>query len=156
MGIVLEARGRVDRPRTQVEDTVVEFRVLPDDHQWRRLPLSPSLRLRNHSPTGFAWGYAGSGPAQLALALLLEATDRRFAVENYQAFKFDVLTRLAWDETRWFVRVDLERWLASYLTRDARGLYYRTSTRPEGVDVVQPYDVRGPWTTPFVDVEVAT
>ena len=30
-----------------------------------------SLRVRNHSPDGFSWGDGGSGPAQLALALLL-------------------------------------------------------------------------------------
>ena len=28
-----------------------------------------SLAVRNHSPTGPAWGYDGSGPAQLALAI---------------------------------------------------------------------------------------
>lgn len=37
--------------------------------------LSParSRTVMNHSPDGFAWGYLGSGPSQLALALLLEA-----------------------------------------------------------------------------------
>jgi len=32
-------------------------------------PLSPgpSQAVYNHSPTGFSWGYEGSGPAQLAL-----------------------------------------------------------------------------------------
>ena len=29
-------------------------------------PLDPRLDLRRHSPDGFEWGYAGSGPAQLA------------------------------------------------------------------------------------------
>lgn len=29
------------------------------------LELAPSLRLRRHSPTGFEWGYLGSGPASL-------------------------------------------------------------------------------------------
>lgn len=29
--------------------------------------------LRNHSPTGAEWGYGGSGPAQLALAILSDA-----------------------------------------------------------------------------------
>lgn len=35
--------------------------------------LSPdkSQKVWNHSPDGFNWGYGGSGPAQLALALLL-------------------------------------------------------------------------------------
>ena len=30
-----------------------------------RKPLNPRQELRNHSPTGFEWGYGGSGPAQL-------------------------------------------------------------------------------------------
>ena len=36
--------------------------------------LTPDLSLkhRNHSPSGFEWGYSGSGPAQLALAILLD------------------------------------------------------------------------------------
>ena len=34
-----------------------------------------SQQLRNHSPNGFEWGYGGSGPSQLALALLLEELD---------------------------------------------------------------------------------
>ncbi len=37
------------------------------------LPIEPSLRAANHSPTGFEWGYRGSGPHQLALAILLDA-----------------------------------------------------------------------------------
>lgn len=32
-------------------------------------PLRHRLDLANHSPDGLSWGYAGSGPAQLALAL---------------------------------------------------------------------------------------
>jgi hypothetical protein len=35
-----------------------------------RLPLR--LDLYNHSPDGFEWGYGGSGPAQLALAILAD------------------------------------------------------------------------------------
>jgi len=33
-------------------------------------PLPPRNDLANHSPDGFEWGYAGSGPSQLALAIL--------------------------------------------------------------------------------------
>lgn len=51
-------------------------------------PLPLRLDLRNHSPTGFAWGYAGSGPAQLALALLADALgDDELALQHYQEFK---------------------------------------------------------------------
>jgi len=53
-----------------------------------------SLKIRNHSPTGFAWGYGGSGPAQLALALLMVLEGVEFAEENYQDFKWEVISRL--------------------------------------------------------------
>lgn len=47
-----------------------------------------SQRLLNHSPDGFNWGYGGSGPAQLALALLLDATgDPGTALTQHQNFK---------------------------------------------------------------------
>lgn len=55
------------------------------------IPLLPaaSQQLYNHSPNGFNWGYLGSGPAQLALALLLDATgDERLSLRHYQDFKF--------------------------------------------------------------------
>ena len=35
-------------------------------------PLAARRKLRKHSPDGFEWGYAGSGPTQLALALLAD------------------------------------------------------------------------------------
>lgn len=43
--------------------------------------LDPRHDLFNHSPTGFSWGYSGSGPSQLALAILanhLEDKERIF------------------------------------------------------------------------------
>jgi len=65
--------------------------------QARRAPRRLRLRLglANHSPTGFEWGYAGSGPAQLALALLADALgDDARALRLHQEFKFRVVTRL--------------------------------------------------------------
>ena len=53
----------------------------------RRHPLRPRLDLRNHSPTGFAWGYNGSGPAQLALAILADCYVDKTALRYYQQFK---------------------------------------------------------------------
>ena len=51
-------------------------------------PLDPRHDLRNHSPAGFQWGYGGSGPAQLALALLADLTgDDEYAQANYITFK---------------------------------------------------------------------
>lgn len=58
------------------------------------LDPGPSQALYNHSPDGFAWGYGGSGPAQLALALLLRLTTKAFALEHYQDFKSQVIAAL--------------------------------------------------------------
>jgi hypothetical protein len=63
--------------------------------------LNPRLDLRNHSPDGFEWGYFGSGPAQLALALLCDATgDDAIAQKLYQTFKAEVIAPLKADEWR--------------------------------------------------------
>lgn len=64
------------------------------------LPLR--LDLANHSPDGFAWGYSGSGPAQLALALLADYYAHAGVIDStlghYQAFKAEVIAPLAQDE----------------------------------------------------------
>jgi hypothetical protein len=58
-------------------------------------PLNPRLDLYNHSPTGFEWGYCGSGPAQLALAILADhLADDRQALDVYQRFKWAVIAEL--------------------------------------------------------------
>ena len=66
-------------------------------------PLNPRLDLYNHSPTGLEWGYAGSGPAQLALAILADHLgDDREALNLYQCFKWAVITELPRDK-RWIL-----------------------------------------------------
>ena len=59
--------------------------------------LKMRLDIVNHSPTGPEWGYDGSGPAQLALAILMDffGDDKRQMVEEvYQSFKRDVIAKL--------------------------------------------------------------
>lgn len=51
-------------------------------------PLPPRNDLRNHSPDGFSWGYSGSGPAQLSLAMLMQVLRDWSRVQPiYQTFK---------------------------------------------------------------------
>ena len=58
-------------------------------------PLDPRLDLRSHSPAEFEWGYGGSGPAQLALAILADhLADDRQALDLYQRFKWTVIAEL--------------------------------------------------------------
>lgn len=76
----------------------------------RRLDPQRSQRLRNHSPDGFNWGYAGSGPAQLALAILLRAKVRTpYAIRLYQQFKFDIIARLPQQDFQ--IEVDVPAWI---------------------------------------------
>lgn len=73
-------------------------------------PLNPRLDLDNHSPTGLEWGYAGSGPAQLALALIADATgDDQRALKRHQRFKWEYVAKLPqndpWEITEEAVRL---------------------------------------------------
>lgn len=69
-------------------------RVTIIDEDGGKEPLDPRLDLRNHSPD-FEWGFAGSGPAQLSLALLAHALcDDELALRQYQDLKFRVVARL--------------------------------------------------------------
>lgn len=71
----------------------------------RRRKLDPRFDLRRHSPDGFEWGYGGSGPAQLALALAADVLgDDEAALDIYQRLKFRVVGRLSADE--WTLTAD--------------------------------------------------
>lgn len=75
--------------------------------------LDPRLDLRNHSPSGLNWAYGGSGPAQLALALLADVLDDdERALALYQDFKWSVVLHLdnaGWTLTDAEVRAVVER-----------------------------------------------
>lgn len=65
----------------------------------RSYQLKPRYDLRNHSPDGFRWGYGGSGPAQLAIALCADAIgDDQIASAVYQDFKAAVIAKLDGDK----------------------------------------------------------
>ena len=58
---------------------------------------APSLALRNHSPSGHAWGYMGSGPSQTALSLLLAIdVPAELALTLYHELKSALVAGLPW------------------------------------------------------------
>ena len=58
-------------------------------------PLRFRRDLRCHSPAEFEWGYGGSGPAQLALAILADHLENdEEALNLYQRFKWQVIAEL--------------------------------------------------------------
>jgi len=70
-----------------------------------------SLKLRHHSPDGFNWGYGGSGPTQLSLAILLEILPEEKALELYQEFKWAIIANLT--QESFSVRVHIQKFLKS-------------------------------------------
>ncbi len=91
-------------PRVRPVAGAAYFGRVDADRRWQAYrgngtPLDPRLDLMNHSPTGFAWGYGGSGPAQLALAVCadwLRSDGRAMAV--YQRVKWSVFSQIPQDE----------------------------------------------------------
>lgn len=72
-------------------------------------PLPRRYDLLSASPSGFEFGYGGSGSAQLAVAMLAHAYDDEFACEHYQQFKREVVAELP--EGGWTLRTrDLDAW----------------------------------------------
>jgi hypothetical protein len=75
--------------------------------------LSPdkSLEFVSHSPTGFAWGYHGSGPSQLAFAILLEESDEKVAQTFYQQFKQEILAPMEMELPFKLTSTEIQKWL---------------------------------------------
>lgn len=105
--------------------------VVFDDGSGQVRPLPHFMR---HSPGGFEWGYGGSGPADLALAILADATgDLRYALAQYQQFKREMVTRMA--REGWVLhRQEVQDWIRTHptaeqelaaLVTEARGLRQR-------------------------------
>lgn len=111
----------------------------------RILTPRASLKQRNHSPDGFNWGYCGSGPAQLALAILLEELPPNWALRLYQFFKQDVVAGFAkewWFYNSW----DIGRWLDGYrgkigdMVCDQAAMLEQCLTDPEENDILEVID----------------
>ena len=79
-----------------------------------KLSLEKSLKIRNHSPTGFNWGYAGSGPAQLALAVCAHYLGEERARRAYQQFKFDVISKLSFGDDFELPVSKVENWINNW------------------------------------------
>ena len=80
--------------------TSVEVYIEVDGKRDRELTPDHSQAFFD-SRNGFEWGYGGSGPTQLALALLLEELDdEQLALAYYLDFKRDIIAHLDSDEWR--------------------------------------------------------
>lgn len=86
------------------------YKKLLPDGETTLLSPGPSQKLYDHLPDGFQFGYGGSGPAQLALALLLDATTLpHIALAYYQIFKWKYVA--GWGDEWSILRSDILSWI---------------------------------------------
>jgi hypothetical protein len=78
-----------------------------------------------HSPDGFSWGYGGSGPAELARCILLDAfgvlscpdspndcqCENRWVDSSYQSFKAETIADLDRDKEWKLGQLDILDWV---------------------------------------------
>jgi hypothetical protein len=78
----------------------------------KELDISRSLQFENKSPSGFSWGYHGAGPAQLALAILLDlCKNPEIARRLFQEFKRDIIANFSSDADLVLPVVQVMKWL---------------------------------------------
>jgi hypothetical protein len=96
-------RGRRTGRKQDTSDPVVvevgtfwkENRDLGIGYILKRGNWKPLLHRVSHSPSGFNWGYGGSGPADLARSILWDLLGEEPDSQLYQDFKFEFVT--IWD-----------------------------------------------------------
>lgn len=107
-------RGRRLEPsRFTASATVV---TVEDNHTREVVPLEHHVL---HSPSGFAWGYGGSGPAELARCILWDHLGHEPHPAEYQPFKEAFVARL---EDEWSLSsAEIDGWLAAHRPEVLRG-----------------------------------
>ena len=94
-----------------------EYEALAGDAEdvvlWRTLEGEAHVSVPHaarHSPTGIEWGYGGSGPADLALSVLLALTDEQAANALYHRFKHEVVAAVP-EDGGVLRAADVRRWV---------------------------------------------
>ncbi len=88
---------RIRMDGREFPNVVVEVHETHPENETTTKDLDPRNDIMNHSPGGFEWGYGGSGPAQLALAILADFTGRNPTPMEYQTFKERYIQKLDGD-----------------------------------------------------------
>ncbi len=100
------------------------YQVIVEEPGVRPYALPWYLNVVNHSSTGFSWGYLGSGPAQLALAILIDHTgDVVKAKRWYQQFKDEIIARLSMKKDWTLAAETVQLWLDATIAGANGGQY---------------------------------
>jgi hypothetical protein len=111
-------RGYTDQDYAGPEPAIL---VYEEDH--------PAYKLRHlivHSPSGLAWGFGGSGPADLALAILADLLGEADAIPAHERYDHDIATEIqhtrAWtlhQDFKWRFITPLDQGLGWTITEAA-------------------------------------
>lgn len=123
-------RENQNQKQTRMNDTELTAQLLPglpeeiiltgkrvEDDNWIRLngeflDIRESLKIYEHS-SEFNWGYEGSGPTQLALAILLKFLPFELAQKYKHDFKRQVIAKIAPDS--FSINIDLRKIISEIL-----------------------------------------
>ena len=72
--------------------------ILAQEDGGEQVRVNTRLDLRNHSPTGVAWGFMGSGASQASLAILAYYLGDEKAIAFYMFFKWNCIGLFEQDE----------------------------------------------------------
>jgi hypothetical protein len=81
--------------------------------------VRPLIHQNRHSPTGFEWGYGGSGPADLARSILADVLGRMPGPELYQEFKREFVA--GWGDAWSIGEAEIWDWLMQPAERSDGG-----------------------------------
>jgi hypothetical protein len=98
---------------------------------------TPLRHVPVHSPTGLEWGYAGSGPADTALAILLDATGEADLLPR-SAFQFPLSkrARAALEKTRSYSLYQHFKWeVVARLPKTSAGLKHAIQPAPADISI---------------------
>ncbi len=72
-----------------------------------------------HSPTGFCWGYGGSGPADLALSILWDYFETKPLTAMYMDFKFAFVA--TWGDYWRISTEEIGSWVNQWRAKNKQG-----------------------------------
>jgi len=87
----------------------------------------PSQKICNHSPDGFNWGFLGSGPSQLALALCEKFLGREEGERMYRSFVHQAVSSLP--EGNFRVKINFKKWYIN--EAEYFGIPHKPRLKPE-------------------------
>jgi len=93
-------RGKRLGPKEESSEVAVTVNGQPLKHRVR------------HSPTGFEWGYLGSGPADLALSILWDFMGHEPTRIDYMCFKEWRVAR--WPDSWQITSEEIRNWLDAF------------------------------------------